>query len=453
MRAASAPEGEPGNRAQPGIMAAGSAPDAVSRRSTRALDLLNFSLADVRDGLGPYLSIYLLVTQHWDQASIGFVMAVGGIASIAAQTPFGALVDRTTAKRALIVAGAVLVTAGTLAIPLFPGFSTITVLQVVTGAAGSVFAPALAATTLGIVGSRRFARRIGRNESFNHAGNASAAAVTGGLGYFFGPVVVFWVLAAMAAFSVAATLRIPRDAIDDDVARGLDQTVRACAQDLRRPSGPMMLLRNRPLLIFTAAMVTFHFANAAMLPLVGQVLALHNKAVGTSLMAACVAGAQVVMVPVAFLAGAKADSWGRKPIFLVAFAVLTARGFLYTLSDNPGWLIGVQLLDGVGAGIFGALFPLVVQDLTHGTGRFNMSLGAVTTVWGVGASLSNFVAGSIVLAAGYDAAFRSLGAVAAAGLLLYLIAMPETADGTAAAPQQTLAEVPPPATEIAAPER
>ena len=47
------------------------ATDAVPRRVAQALDLVNFSLADVRDGLGPYLSIYLLVTNNWDQASIG----------------------------------------------------------------------------------------------------------------------------------------------------------------------------------------------------------------------------------------------------------------------------------------------------------------------------------------------------------------------------------------------
>jgi MFS family permease len=420
--------------------------DAVPRRSAHALDLLNFSLADVRDGLGPYLSIYLLVTYHWDQASIGFVMAIGGIAAIAAQTPFGALVDRTSAKRALVVAGAALVTVGTLAMPLFPGFATISFLQVVTGMAGSVFPPALAAITLGVAGPRLFARRIGRNEAFNHAGNASAAAITGGLGYFFGPVVVFWVLAVEAALSVAATLWIPRDAIDDDVARGIDHTD---AQLHPRPSRVSVVLRNRRLLIFTGTMVAFHFANAAMLPLVGQVLALQNKGVGTPLMAACIAGAQVVMVPVAYLAGVKADTWGRKPIFLVAFAVLTARGFLYTFSDSAYWLIGVQLLDGVGAGIFGALFPLVVQDLTHGTGRFNTSLGAVTASWGVGAALSNVVAGSIVLSAGYHVAFMSLGAIAGVGLAVYLIAMPETADMAADATRSAA----PPAAGVAAPKR
>ena len=383
----------------------------------------------MRDGLGPYLSIYLLLTHHWDQASIGLVMGIGGIAAIVAQTPVGAVVDRTTAKRALIVAGAMTVTVGTLAMPLFPRFFAISLLQALTGVAGSVFAPALAAITLGLVGPRSFSRRVGRNESFNHAGNAAAGAVTGGLAYYFGPAVVFWVLAAMAALSVVATLRIPRAAIDHEMARGIDHVPgRADPQ----PSGFAVLLRDRRLLIFAAAMVAFHLANAAMLPLVGQVLALQNKDVGTALMATCVVAAQIVMVPTAYLAGAKADSWGRKPIFLVGFAFLTVRGFLYTLSDSSYWLVGVQILDGVGAGIFGALFPLVVQDLTHGTGRFNVSLGALSAMWGVGAALSNVIAGWIVVAAGYDAAFISLGVVAAAGLTIYWAAMPETGPNAAA---------------------
>jgi MFS family permease len=374
--------------------------------------------------LGPYLSIYLLLTHHWDQQSIGFVMAVGGIGAIVAQGPAGALVDRTRAKRALIIGGALTITAASVAMPLFPGFYSITVLQALTGIAGSVFAPALAAITLGLVGSRCFSRRIGRNESFNHAGNACAAAITGGLAYVSGPVVVFWVLAAMAAASVLATLWIPGEAIDHDVARGMDHLP---GEPHRTPSRLTTLLGNRRLLIFAVTVIAFHFANAAMLPLVGQRLALHNKEVGTALMAGCIVAAQVVMVPVAYVAGAKADSWGRKPIFLAGFAVLAARGFLYTCSDNSYWLVSVQLLDGVGAGVFGALFPLVVQDVTHGSGRFNISLGAITAATGTGAAVSNLVAGSIVVAAGYNAAFLFLGALAAAGFMLYLIAMPETA--------------------------
>ena len=103
-----------------------------------------------------------------------------------------------------------------LAMPLFPHFFAITILQALTGVADSVFAPALAAITLGLVGTKFFARRVGRNQSFNHAGNATAGVITGGLAYYFGPTVVFWVLAAMAVLSVVATLRIPGDAIDHE---------------------------------------------------------------------------------------------------------------------------------------------------------------------------------------------------------------------------------------------
>jgi cyanate permease len=86
----------------------------------------------------------------------------------------------------------------------------------------------------------------------------------------------------------------------------------------------------------------------------------------------------------------------------------------------------VQALDGLGAGIFGALFPIVIADLTKGSGRFNVSQGAVATAQGMGAALSATLAGAIILWAGYSASFLTLAAVAVIGFLLYLFAMPET---------------------------
>ena len=237
----------------------------------------------------------------------------------------------------------------------------------------------------------------------------------------------FWLIAAMALASVAATLSIPRDAIDDDIARGLSDETAENPDSRDQPSGYRVLLTCRPLLIFAVATVLFHFSNAAMLPLVGQKLALVNRNLGTTLMSVCIIAAQIVMVPVAMLVGHKADAWGRKPIFAAALAVLALRGVLYPISDDPYWLVSVQLLDGVGAGIFGALFPLVVADLTHGTGHFNVSQGAIATATGVGAGLSTGVAGFIVVHAGYDAAFLSLAAIAGIGLGLFAAMMPETA--------------------------
>jgi MFS family permease len=392
----------------------------------RALDALNFFLADVRDGLGPYLAIYLLTEQKWDEASIGIVMSVAALAGIIAQTPAGALIDRSTAKRALMVTAAILVTLSCVALPLIHRFELVAATQAIAAAAGAIFAPAVAAVTLGIVGPRAFARRTGRNEAFNHAGNAVAAAIAGATAYLFGPIVVFWLLAVMAVASIFATLSIPSGAIDHHVARGLDDTTEKGGARHDTPSGFQVLLTCRPLLIFAVATVAFHFSNAAMLPLVGQKLALVNRDLGTTLMSVCIIAAQMVMVPVAMLVGHKADVWGRKPIFTAALAVLMLRGMLYPLSDDAYWLVSVQLLDGVGAGIFGALFPLVVADLTRGTGHFNVSQGAIATAAGLGGALSTAAAGLIVVKAGYSAAFLFLAGVAAAGLIGFAAMMPET---------------------------
>lgn len=405
---------------------------ASSDKVKTPLDALNFFLADVRDGLGPYLSIYLLSVQQWDAASIGLVMAVATIAGIVAQTPAGALIDRTTAKRAILIVAAIATTLASVTLPFLDGFVWVAATQSLAAIAGAIFPPAIAAVTLGIVGPRAFAARIGRNEAFNHAGNAVAATIAGATAYFFGPSVVFWLLAATALASIVATLSIPAASIDDHVARGLDGAEDE-VDDAAKPSGLKALLGSRPLLIFAGSTVLFHFANAAMLPLVGQKLALNNASLGTTLMSVCIVAAQLVMVPVAMIVGAKADVWGRKPIFAVALAVLAVRGALYPVSDNPYWLVGVQTLDGIGAGIFGALFPLVVADLTRGTGRFNVSQGAIATAMGIGGAISTAVAGLIVVQAGYSAAFLCLAGVAAIALAIFLVMMPETAPHSGAA--------------------
>ncbi len=400
-----------------------------SRRSLRGLDALNFFLADVRDGLGPYLAIYLIAvrgpTQGWNEATTGLIMTIAGIAGLVAQTPAGALIDRTHHKRAIVIAGALAVTASCLALPFISNFYAVAATQSIAGIAGAIFPPALAAITLGIVGPKMIAKRIGRNEAFNHSGNAASAAIAGATAYMFGPIVVFWLMAALAVLSVGAMLIVPANAIDDDLARGLDRDADATGE---QPSELAALFQNRTLLLFAVLACLFHLSNAAMLTSVGQLLTkLSGKEDATSLVAICIVAAQCVMVPVAMTVGAKADAWGRKPIFLAAFGVLALRGVLYTVSDGPFWLVGVQCLDGVGAGIYGALFPVVVADLTRGTGRFNVSQGAVATAQGVGASVSATLAGLVIVSAGYTAAFLTLAAVAAVGFGLYLLAMQETA--------------------------
>jgi predicted MFS family arabinose efflux permease len=392
-------------------------------RANRALDALNCFLADVRGGLGPYLAVYLLTVRQWDEAQIGLVMSAAGIAGILAQTPSGALVDAFKSTRVVVIVAALVVTTGSLLLPVLATFWPVLSSQAAVHASGALFGPAIAAISLGVVGHARLAGRVGRNEAFNHAGNACAALAAAAGALIWGPSVVFMLLAVMAVASLLSAVMIPTNAIDHARARGLDDGAKHQHQ---QPSRLGILLTCRPLLILAVCAVLFHFANAAMLPLVGQKLALQDRRLGTSLMSVCIVAAQVVMVPMAMLVGHKADVWGRKPLFLAAFLVLPIRGFLYTLSDDPYWLVGVQLLDGVGAGLYGALFPIVVADLMQGTGRFNLAQGAVVTAQEIGASLSMGLAGFVVVSSGYSVAFLILAAIAAVGLALFWFAMPET---------------------------
>lgn len=404
----------------------GSTPQRTS--PGRTFDALNFFLADVRDGLGPYLAIYLVAVRGpahgWNEATVGVVLTIAGIVGLLAQTPAGSLIDKSRNKPRIVMIAAALVTLTSVSLPVVHGFAAVTVTQSIAAAAGAIFAPAISGITLGLVGPKLFAKRVGRNEAFNHAGNAVSAALAGALAWRFGPVVVFWLMGALTVASIVSATRIRNDDIDNAVARGLDcEPEEGCDE----PSGWKTLVENKPLMIFAVIAFLFHLANAAMLTSVSQLLA---KTVGkdqaTSLTAACIVAAQLVMVPVAIIVGRHTERWGTKPIFLVAFAFLAARGALYTVSSDPFWLVGVQALDGIGAGIFGALFPVVIADLTKGTGRFNVSQGAVATTQGLGAALSATLAGSIIVWEGYSASFLALAAIAAAGFVLYLLAMPET---------------------------
>ena len=172
----------------------------------------------------------------------------------------------------------------------------------------------------------------------------------------------------------------------------------------------------------------FHFANAAMLPLLGEMLAKGKGRSSMLFMSACVVTTQLVITLLTSWSGRKAGLWGRKPLLLVAFGVLPVRAVLYTLTHQTIALVAIQILDGVGAGIFGVVSVLVIADLTRGSGRFNLTLGAISTAVGIGASLSQVLAGSIVHHFGYSAGFLFLAAVAAVALSILYFFMPETRD-------------------------
>jgi predicted MFS family arabinose efflux permease len=383
---------------------------------------LNFFLADVQTGVGPFLAIYL-AGYKWNEQRVGIALTVGGIAGILTQTPAGALVDRLRSKRALIAAGIVALAVGALLIAFVPTFWSVMSAQVLIGGASSVFAPAICAISLGIVGRHLFDRRQGRNQGFNSAGNVAAALSMGLLGYFVSNRSIFFFVAVCALPTILMLLIIRPGEIDYERARGGKEGDRdGNAESVR------LLFRDHPLVLFLVCAVMFHFANAAMLPLLGEMLAKGQGRGSMMFMSACVVTTQLVITLIASWVGGIAGSWGRKPLLLIAFGVLPIRGLLYTLTHRTAELIAIQILDGVGAGIFGVVSVLVIADLTQGTGRFNLTLGAISTAVGIGASLSQVIAGSIVHHVGFNAGFLFLAAVAAAAFGILYFFMPETGD-------------------------
>ena len=404
------------------------------RFNPRSLDAINFLLADVRGALGPYLNVFLVTQQHWSQSQVGLVTTISGLLGLAVQTPVGAAIDETRAKRGAIVLALVVLGIGAVTIFASPSFWPVLLANSLMAVAGDVFGPAIAALTLGLFARPLLARRMGRNSAFDHAGNVTIALVAGAVGYVFSQRAVFLLVPVFAVLTMIAVLSIPAKAIDYNRARDLEAESDA-AESPTAVAGYSILFKSRPLVIFGLCVMLFHFANAPLLPLVGQKLAAAYPKEATAMMSTCIIAAQGVMLPIALLVGYKADTWGRKPLFLAGFAILPIRAVLYTLSDNSFWLIGVQLLDGVGAGIFGALAPLVIADIMRGTGRYNLAQGAIATVQGVGASLSGLAAGEIVDHFGYSAAFLSLGAAALVAVIVFFLQMPETAEPEKVSPK------------------
>ncbi|MEH1828601.1 MAG: MFS transporter [Nostoc sp.] len=400
------------------------------QQSLKALDWLNVFLADIQGGVGPFLVVYLTSSLQWNPAQVGLVMTISGLTGVIAQTPIGALVDRLRQKRSLITIAAVLIAISSIATVTIPSLPVITISQSFSAIAGAFFGPTIAAISLGLVGRGGIEYRLGRNQTLSSSGNVIAAIVAGLIGHFVNQAGIFYFIALMSVAVIFCALKIRKQDINYRLARGGDDPESKERLEDRKEkvnvSKFTTLLSDRRLLIFAICAVLFHFANAAMLPLVGEVLAHHKGGSPPLFMSACIVTAQLVMIPLGILVGRRASKDKRKPIFLLAFLVLPIRGVLYTFSDNPFFLVSVQLLDGVGAGIFGVMQLLVIADLTKGTGHFNLAQGAIGTAVGIGASLSNSLAGFIAKSAGYNASFLSMAAIAAVALAFFWFFMPET---------------------------
>jgi MFS family permease len=419
-----APPGETPQDAEP--------PLTPSHKSLRGLDWFVFFVADVQTGFGPFVSVYL-TAQHWTQIDIGLALSAAGFISLAAQMPGGALVDAARSERLVAGIAIVAICVSALSYAVLPIFPVVLAGSVLHALASCVLGPAMAAISLGLVGHAAIGERLGRNARFASIGNGLAAAAMGACGYLLSARAVFFVTVLLLIPALIALRSISENEIDPERAHGSPP-----GSVHKPPANLGTLLQNRPLLIFAGCLLLFHLANAAMLPLMGSVITMRSANWATVIIAACIVVPQLVVAALSPWVGQRAQIWGRRPLLLIGFAALPIRGLLFTTVTSPSLLVAVQLLDGVTAAVFAVMVPLVVADLTRGTGHFNLGQGILGTAIGVGASLSATLAGYVSDRVGSPWAFAALAVIALGALTAAWFFMPETR------PEKEVLLLPPP---------
>jgi MFS family permease len=364
---------------------------------------LNFFMADMQSGIGPFVSVFLQA-HGWASGLIGTALTIGNVAGMAITTPIGGAIDTTDHKRAWVVVPGIAVVLGSAIILLSQQFWAVAMSQIATSVAGAAIVPAVTGITLGLVKQRGFNRQIGLNQAFNHAGNLVGAAASGYLGWHYGYVAVFLLAALFGAVSIVCVLMVPNQAIDHRAARGTKEE-----DPESRPSGFTVLLKHKPLLVLALALAIFHLGNGAIVPLYGLAAVAGGETNGPGFVATTIVVAQATMILASIGAMHAAEARNYWPVLLASFLALPIRGVLaYALS---GWwgVVPVQILDGLGSGLQSVAVPGIVARSLNGTGRINLGQGAVITIQGMGASLSPALGGWIAQWIGYQWTFLLLG--------------------------------------------
>ncbi len=390
-----------------------------SARSQYGLDTLNFFVADVQTGFGPFLAVYLTMN-GWGHGSIGSVLTVSTIVAVISQVPAGILVDWTQAKRLVVAAGILMVAAGALLIAWLPSYFPVLIAELLHGIPGGAIRSAIAGIGLGLVGHRTFNTRVGRNHRWDSYGNALTAAGMGALGTLVSPGAPFLAAAGLCIPALLALTLINGREIDYRRARGYAQ------RRSPKPARWRTLLRDRRLRILGAAMFLFQFANASILLLGAERLAADYQHESELVTSAMVVVPQLVTAVIALRVSRAANDWGRKPFLLGGFVAVLTRAVLFAVAPGPWFLVGVQALDGLTAAVIGIMIPLVVADISRGTGRYNASLGAIGMVSMIGASISTTAIGFLAQRFNFVTGFIALAVAAMLGFLLLWWKMPET---------------------------
>jgi MFS family permease len=392
----------------------------ASNHSRRGLDWLNFFIADVQTGFGSFVAFYLSQL-GWPEGTIGLALGTGNVAALLCQIPGGIIADAVTWKRGLAAAGILMIGGSALIFALMPNLITVFFAEILHGATAGVITPAITAMSLGIVGRSAMSLRTGRNYRYAAAGHALTAAMMGVAGAYVSKASIFLSAAALCIPALIALSFIRSNEID--YAKARNASTREGRVSVARLGE---LSTNRGLVVFTVATALFQLADASMLPLIGEKLAGSFGARASLWMSGLVITPQIVVAILAPWLGYHSEKRGRKPLLLVGFGIEVVRGILLAFTADYPFLVVAQIFDGISGATISVLTILVITDLTVGTGRFNLTRGAVGAISAVAATVSTSTTGFLFKAVGHQMGFFILAAIAAAAAFVLWRFLAET---------------------------
>lgn len=436
-----------------------------------AFALVSFFLGELGDGLNIFQGIYL-VALGWNEGSVGIALSVMGFTALLTQTIAGDIIDKTTFDRRRFLAGAALMTAFSASAIMFVREGNVDhammyTTKIIEGVSSSFIGPCVAALTLASFGPDRFDEVMASNILWGHIGSVASAVLAGLTAWITYPNIryCFTVIGFSALLAVVGVKLLPEgDVLMGRGLKGSSEKVAIhsgddgndyvnmevegttswsstqgniasakCFENAISSYWEIFSDRKTVVLCFTGFF--FHFANANVLLVLGELMGGDDEDGNTKrsaipLIAGAIVLAQFTMSG-ATLAGDKMTKggWGRKPLFLAGLLTLPLRCFLIIFWKDSGeaYLLSTQVLDGIGGGFFGLLHPYLVADIAFGTGRFNVIMGLTASCFGLGGTLSNLLGQMVVEKFGHVTSLTASMFLSVIPILLFSLAMPETA--------------------------
>ena len=387
--------------------------------------------------------MYLVAYGGFTPGFAGLIWFVKEMTQITSQVPIGWICDHSANKRMWLIVFSALSSLTPLVVTFTLNVPALIVTKIIEGMASTGLRVFKGPFALGIAGHATFESFASKTEIADHSGSLVAALGAGLMAYFLYPNIgsLFWVLGLFSIIAVFFIVfmrkrkkstkknsivsssfsennecdldSVESSVINNEWARNSSRKPSDLDEKQTSPSLWNIFFYDRNLAFFCTALFMFHFGNAAVMPLLSQVLALENSREGIPYTVANIAIAQFFSI-----AGVKMmDFFTNRgyrinvPIF-IGYSLLIPRILIIFLLlkywPNPYALVATQMIDGIGAGVNGLAVMKVTKDLTYGSNSFGVAIALTGAFEAFGAAMSNLCSGYVVTAVGYEAGFLFL---------------------------------------------